>query len=111
MTLTLTPDPDAEVDHIDATYLYDGDGKMVQSVVVTHYEDNTSSSVRTIYVGGIYEFETVLPRFGIGLDSERKYYAGVAMRENDTLYFTLRDHLGSTSVIADVSGHFVSEVR
>ena len=42
------------------------------------------------------------------------YYAGaqrVAMRENETLYFLLADHLGSTSITANSSGTKVAELR
>ncbi len=61
----------------------------------------------TVYVGGIYEKEFV----DEVLTTERKYYAGVAMRENDALYFTLGDHLGSTSVVANADGSLQSEIR
>ena len=117
MTLTPPPDPEAEVVSLETSYVYDGDGRMVKAVVTTHYEDNTSSTVTTIYIGGLYEFESVSPRFGIGFDTERKYYAGVAMRENDELFFNLCDHpsatlrtgLGSASMTANSDGILHSE--
>ncbi len=55
------------------------------------YHGVALSVVTTYYVNGIYELETE----DGGPTTEHKYYAGVAMRENDTLYFTLRDHLAA----------------
>jgi hypothetical protein len=34
----------------------------------------------------------------------RKYYAGVGMRENGTLYWLLTDHLGGTNVTVTTAG-------
>jgi RHS repeat-associated protein len=96
------PPPD---DLENAVYVFDGDDNLVMSVV---------NAVTTYYVGGYYEKsvdgETV---------TERKYYmAGsttIAMRtivgETDTLNWLLSDHLGSTSVTADESGVYYSELR
>jgi RHS repeat-associated protein len=61
-------------------------------------------------VGGIYEKEV-----DGGTTTERKYYSAgskrIAMRVNGTLTWLLGDHLGSTSVTADASGAFQSEMR
>ena len=35
----------------------------------------------------------------------------VAVRENGTLYWLLRDHLGSTAVVVDASGTVIGERR
>jgi RHS repeat-associated protein len=74
---------------------------MVKSVV---------NGVTTYYVGGIYEKEV-----DGGTTTERKYYSAgskrIAMRVNGTLTWLLGDHLGSTSVTADASGAFQSEMR
>jgi RHS repeat-associated protein len=76
--------------------------------------DDLENAVTTYYVGGYYEMsvdgETV---------TERKYYTAgsttIAMRtivgETDTLNWLLSDHLGSTSVTADESGVYYSELR
>lgn len=39
------------------------------------------------------------------------YPVGGAMRIDGTLYFVLKDHLGSASVVTDASGNIVGEQR
>jgi hypothetical protein len=51
----------------------------------------------TIYIGGVYEVE--------------KAACGGAMRVDGTLYYVLKDHLGSASVVTDASGNEVGEQR
>jgi hypothetical protein len=82
-----------------ATYVYDGDGVMVKSIV---------NGVTTYYVGGYYEYED-----NGSNTTERKYYSATGMRiamrttvngTNDTLNWLLGDHLGSTSMTTDSNG-------
>jgi RHS repeat-associated protein len=108
----LAPLPDAPqrpvsaVASVSAAYTYDGDGRMVKSVV---------NDVTTYYVGGMYEVEVD------GSDTTvRKYYSAagirIAMRtkvnsDPDTLNWLIGDHLGSTSIVTNASGVKISEVR
>jgi len=79
-------------------FIYDGDGNLVKKV-------NPDNS-KTIYVLGIYEVD----KTGSGTVTQtRTYYpAAGAMRIGSTLYYTLKDHLGSASVITNASGVTVS---
>ena len=82
-------------------FIYDGDGNLVKKV-------NPDNS-KTIYVLGIYEVDKTS---GGTVTQTRTYYpvAG-AMRIGSTLYYTLKDHLGSASVVTDTSGNIVGENR
>ena len=75
-----------------ATFVYDGDGNRVKSTI---------GSLTTAFVGNHTEWE-------VGTSSlTRYYYAGstrVVMRKNNTVYYLLGDHLGSTSVTTDRNG-------
>jgi len=64
---------------------------------------------KTIYVGGIYEVDKTS---GGSIQRTVTYYpvAG-AMRINSTLYYTLKDHLGSASVVTDASGNILGTQR
>jgi len=79
-----------------AQYTYDGDGKMVKSVV---------NGVTTYYIGKIYELEG---------ETERKYYSlggqRFAVREGETLNWMLSDHLGSTSISTHTDGSWRGEI-
>ena len=106
--LTYTQTFDAENRLISVTmsgqttqFIYDGDGNLVKKVK----PDNS----KTIYVGGIYEVDKTS---GGSVTRTVTYYpvAG-AMRINSTLYYTLKDHLGSASVVTDASGNVVGENR
>jgi RHS repeat-associated protein len=85
------------------SYWYDGDRVRVKSTV---------RGVTTSHVGDIYEKRTN----GV---TKKYYYANgqlVAMRkirpgQEDTLYFLLTDHLGSTNVTTDSAGAWVGELR
>ena len=80
-----------------ATFVYDADGNRVNA---------TFGSTSTVYAGNWYE--------KTGSVVKKYYYAGhqrVAMRDNGTLYFLLSDHLGSTSVTANISGAYATELR
>jgi len=100
-TKTFTPTATPTPQTYTMTYSYDGDGRLVKSVV---------NGIVTYYVGAHYE-KTVQG----SQQNERKYYfAGanrIAMRENGTLTWLLTDHLGSTSVTANASGNLVSSLR
>ncbi len=64
---------------------------------------------KTLYVAGIYE---VNKSSGGTVTGTKTYYpAGGAMRVNSTLYFVLKDHLGSASVVTDSTGTTVGEDR
>jgi len=62
----------------------------------------------TIYVGGIYEVDKTS---GGSVTRTVTYYPGGAMRINSTLYYVLKDHLGSASVVTDSTGAIVGEQR
>jgi len=82
-------------------FIYDGDGNLVKKI--------KPDGSRTIYVGGIYEVDKAS---GGSIQRTVTYYpvAG-AMRINSTLYYTLKDHLGSASVVTDASGNILGENR
>jgi len=81
-------------------FIYDGDGNLVKKVK----PDNS----KTIYVGEIYEVDKTS---GGSVTRTVTYYpAAGAMRINSTLYYILKDHLGSASVITNASGVTVSGV-
>jgi len=91
---TPTPVPFTSV---SAKFTYDGDGRMVKSVI---------DGVTTLYVGAHYEVTNP----GAG-QAVTKYYPGGAMRVGTTLYYLLSDHLGSTSIMTNSTGAKVSELR
>jgi len=77
---------------LSATFVYDGDGNRVKSTIGT---------ITTAFVGNHTEWEVASSSL------TRYYYAGstrVAMRKNNTVYYVLGDHLGSTSVTTDQNG-------
>jgi RHS repeat-associated protein len=80
-----------------AQFTFDGDGNRVKSTI-----DGTT----TYFVGAHYEVsDSTVTKY---------YFAGpqrVAMRSNDTLFYLLTDHLGSTSLTTDPNGALVSEMR
>jgi RHS repeat-associated protein len=82
-------------------FIYDGDGDLVKKVK----PDNS----KTIYVGGVYEVDKAS---GGSIQRTVTYYpvAG-AMRINSTLYYTLKDHFGSASVVTDASGNILGTQR
>jgi YD repeat-containing protein len=78
-------------------FFYDPDGNLVKKI-------NPDGS-KTIYVGGIYE-EDKNPSGAV--TQTRTYYpAGGAVRVDGTLYYVLKDHLGSASVVMDATGTIV----
>jgi YD repeat-containing protein len=82
-------------------FIYDDDGNLVKKI-------KTDGS-KTLYVGGIYEVDK---NSGGTVTGTKTYYpAGGAMRMGSTLYYVLKDHLGSASVVTDASGNVVGEDR
>ena len=86
------------------TYTYDGDGRLVKSVV---------NGIVTYYAGAHYEKKVQ----GSQQNEHKYYFAGAnrvamrapqgcsaSLRKNGTLTWLLTDHLGSTSVTANASG-------
>jgi RHS repeat-associated protein len=93
-TPTATPAPPFS----NAVFVYDGDGNRVKSTI--------NGTLTTYFVGAHYEVT--------GSTITKYYYAGsqrIAMRTGGTLFFTLGDHLGSTSLATFANGTVVSELR
>jgi RHS repeat-associated protein len=64
---------------------------------------------KTLYIAGIYEVDKTS---GGSVTRTVTYYpVSGAMRINSTLYYTLKDQLGSASVVTDASGTIVGEDR
>jgi RHS repeat-associated protein len=82
-------------------FIYDGNGNLVKKI--------KPDGSKTIYVGGLYEVDK---NSGGTVTKTTVYYplAG-AMRVNGTLYYVLKDHLGSASVVTDNSGNVVGDQR
>ncbi len=85
------------------SFIYDGAGNLVKKV--------KPDGSKTIYVGGIYEVDKTS---GGAVTRTITYYpvAG-AMRisTNNAVYYALKDHLGSASVVTDSSGTIVGTQR
>jgi len=82
-------------------FIYDGDGNLVKKV--------KPDGSKTLYIAGIYEVDKTS---GGTVTQTRTYYpVGGAMRIGSTLYYILKDHLGSASVMTDASGTTVGEDR
>ena len=76
------------------TFAYDPDGNLVKKI-------NPDNS-KTLYVGGIYEVDK---NSGGTVTGTKTYYpAAGAMRVGSTLYYMLKDYLGSANAIANNSG-------
>jgi RHS repeat-associated protein/uncharacterized repeat protein (TIGR01451 family) len=107
--LTYTQTFDAENRLISVTansqttqFLYNGDGTLVKKT--------KPDGSKTIYAaGGVYEVDK---SSGGSVTRTITYYpvAG-AMRINSTMYYTLKDHLGSASVVTNASGTVLGEQR
>jgi RHS repeat-associated protein len=88
------------------SFVYDGDGNLVKKI--------NPDGTKTIYVGGLYEVDKNAS--DVVTRTVTYYPAGGAMRINITggsnsVYYILKDHLGSASVITDSSGNIVGENR
>ncbi len=82
-------------------FIYDGDGNLVKKI--------KPDGSKTIYVGGLYEVDKTS---GGTVTQTRTYYPDAgAMRIGSTLYYTLKDQLGSASVVTDNTGVTVGEQR
>lgn len=88
------------------SFVYDGDGNLMKRI-------NPTGS-KTVYVGGVYEVDKTS---GGSVTRTVTYYpAGDAMRINitggtNTIYYMLKDHLGSASVITNDQGLEVGTER
>ena len=108
--MTAIPTEEAPEPLQSATYLYDGDGNLVKSVV-----DSTLGHTTTTYFPGKhYSVEEK----GGALKVQKHYAAGgtiIAVRtvtaEADTLQWMISDQLGSTSTTANADGTWNSDIR
>ena len=82
-------------------FVYDGDGNLVKKI--------KPDGSKTIYVGGVYEVDKTSG--GSTIRTVTYYPVAGAMRIDSTLYYILKDHLGSASVVTDASGNIVGEDR
>jgi len=83
------------------SFIYDGDGNLVKKT--------KPDGSKTLYIAGIYEVDKTSTNT---VTRTVTYYpAAGAMRINNTLYYTLKDHLGSTSIVTDISGNKLGEQR
>jgi RHS repeat-associated protein len=80
-----------------ASFGYDGDGRMVTATV---------GVTTTYYVGNYFELVN-------GVTHTYYYHAGkrIAMRQGNTLYWLLTDHLGSTSMVVAATSPLTGELR
>jgi RHS repeat-associated protein len=79
-------------------FIFDGDGNLIKQI--------KPDGSRTLYVGGVYE---VNKNSGGAVTGTKTYYpAAGAMRDGSTLYYMLKDHLGSASALTDASGNTVA---
>jgi len=80
-----------------ASFGYDGDGRMVTATV---------GVTTTYYVGNYFELVN-------GITHTYYYHAGnrIAMREGNTLYWLLTDHLGSTSMVVAATSALTGELQ
>jgi RHS repeat-associated protein len=95
-TPTATARP-AFTTNVSAAFVYDGDGKMVKSVI---------DGVTTIFVSAAYQVKNPT-----GDTIVTKYYEGGAFRVGGTLYYLLSDHLGSSSITVSDNGTKLAEMR
>ncbi|MEW6402320.1 MAG: RHS repeat-associated core domain-containing protein [Chloroflexota bacterium] len=106
--LTYTQTFDAENRLISVTvsgqttqFIYDGDGNLVKKI--------KPDGSKTIYVGGVYEVDKSAA--GVVTRTITYYPIAGAMRIDSTVYYTLKDNLGSASVVTDSTGAIVGEQR
>ena len=77
----------------------DGDGNLVKKI--------KPDGSKTIYVGGVYEVDKTSG--GSTTRTVTYYPVAGAMRIDSTLYYILKDHLGSASVVTNSSGNVLGE--
>ena len=85
-----------------ATYVYDGDGRLVKGVV---------NGVTTYYAGEWYEQQGAAWTAYYSAGGERLAVRKVGYGSGNGLYWLLRDQLGSTSLTVDGAGAKVAELR
>lgn len=82
-------------------FIYDGDDNLVKKI-------NPGGS-STIYIGNVYEVDK---SSGGAVTRTVTYYpAGGAMRIDSTVYYILKDRLGSAYATTDASGNVVGQMR
>lgn len=82
-------------------FVYDGDSNLVKKIK----PDGSS----TIYIGSVYEVDK---NSGGAVTRTLTYYpAGGALRIDGTVYYVLKDRLGSVMATTDASGNTVGEMR
>lgn len=96
-TVTATPTQQAAM-NLNAQFFYDGNGQMVRSKINGRF---------TAYVSPAYQVANP----NSPAESVTKYYQGGAMRVGGTVYYTLSDHIGSTSITLNNSGTKTAEMR
>jgi RHS repeat-associated protein len=104
-TATAIPTEPAPEALQNATYVYDGDGNMVKSVI---------NSKSTYFLDNLYQ-----KKIDGATTTVQKYYssgsAQIAVRTisgaTDTIQWMLSDHLGSTSTTANADGTWNSSIR
>jgi len=114
--LTYTQTFDAENRLISVTvsgqttqFVYDGDGNLVKKIKPDGSKTIYPSTTLRAGVGGIYEVDKTS---GGSVTRTVTYYpAAGAMRIDSTLYYILKDHLGSASVVTNASGIEVGTQR
>ncbi|HKY55182.1 MAG TPA: hypothetical protein VJM08_12785 [Anaerolineales bacterium] len=82
-------------------FIYNGDGNLIKKI--------KPDGSKTLYVGGIYEVDKASG--GSVTRTVTYYLVAGALRINSTLYYILKDHLGSASVVTDASGNVLGEQR
>ena len=84
-------------------YYYDGEGKRVKKESF----ENGNLKTTTYYINQYFEKE--VPNGGS--PKVRKFYAGIAYREADTLNYITSDHLSSTTLLTNSQGQKTSDYR
>lgn len=81
-------------------FVYDGDGNLVKKI--------KPDGSKTLYVGGIYEVDK---NSGGTVTGTKTYYPAAGAVRIGSLYFVLKDHLGSASVVTNKNGNILGEDR
>jgi len=82
-------------------FVYDGDGNLVKKI--------KPDGSKTIYIGSVYEEDR---SSGGAVTRTLTYYpAGGALRIDSSVYYILKDRLGSAYATTDASGTIVGEMR
>jgi hypothetical protein len=96
-----------------SSFVYDGDGRPVKSVLTT----NLGTSI-TIFVGARYEITNgVVTKYyftgaqRIATLAPHCVWCSAGVRTDGTLSYLIGDHLGSTSIVADAAGNVLSQQK